>query len=348
MPNRTRPLSLNIKIVLMLAAATPGSNILHAESSQDCINKLVGPDKNIMLYADTSRGRPFSKDPDVVNFKGEYYMYYSIPPYRDGRKNDGWAVGIARSDDLNTWRRIGEILPAGDYEKKGLAAPAAIVFEGKVHLFYQTYGNGPKDAICHAFSEDGIHFKRNRTNPIFAPTGPWNVGRAIDADVIIDGDRMLLYCATRDPAMKTQMLAVAAAPLDSGFVRESWKQLCDASTLKPELPWEKRCVEAPAVWKHKGRFFMFYAGAYNNQPQQIGCAVSNDGVTWKRLSDKPLLPNGKPGNWNSSESGHPGVFVDNDGQTYLFFQGNNDKGKTWYISKMKVEWKNDKPALVNP
>jgi len=232
MANRTRLLSTGTKIALILAAATLGSNILHAESPQDCVNKLVGPDRNITLYADTSRGRHFSKDPDVVSFKGRYYMYYSIPPYRDGRENDGLAVGIARSDDLNTWKRIGEILPAGDYEKKGLAAPAAIVFEGKVHLFYQTYGNGP-------------------------PTGKWTVGRAIDADVIADGDRMLLYCATRDPAMKTQMLAVAAAPLDSGFVRSSWKQLCDAPILKPELPWEKSCIEAPAVFKHKGRFFMF-------------------------------------------------------------------------------------------
>ena len=336
------------KLALTVLLATVGPTGMRARARQDCVNKVVGPDENIRLYADTSRGRPFSKDPDVVNFKGTYFMYYSIPPYGDGRANDGWSVGIAQSKDLDAWRRIGEILPAGEYEKKGLAAPAAIVIGQRVHLFYQTYGNGPKDAICHAWSDDGINFARNKTNPIFAPTGKWNVGRAIDADVIVDGDRMLLYCATRDPGMKIQMLAVAESPMDSGFVRDSWKQLCDGPILKPELAWEKTCIEAAAVWKHKGRFFMFYAGAYNNQPQQIGCAVSDDGVSWKRISDEPLLPNGKPGEWNSSESGHPGVFVDNDGQTYLFFQGNNDRGKTWYISKMKVEWKDNKPRLVNP
>ena len=78
-----------------------------AKSSQDCVNKLVGPNKNIMLYADTSRGREFSKDPDVVNFKGKYYMYYSIPPFKDGRQNDGWAVGIARSDVGSSGRKLG-------------------------------------------------------------------------------------------------------------------------------------------------------------------------------------------------------------------------------------------------
>lgn len=319
-----------------------------AEPSEDYVNKAVGPEKKMMLYADTSRGRAFSKDPDVVNFKGKYYMYYSIPPFRDGRPRDGWAVGIAQSSDLHNWTRLGDVLPAGEYEKKGLAAPAAIVLNGKVHLFYQTYGNGPKDAICHAYSDDAVHFTRNPTNPIFSPTGKWNVGRAIDADVIVDNNRMLLYCATRDPSMKIQMLVVAAAPLSSDFGRNSWTQLCDAPILKPELPWEKKCIEAAAVCKHNGRFFMFYAGAYNNQPQQIGCAVSDDGISWKRLADTPILPNGKPGQWNSSESGHPGVFTDNDGQTYLFFQGNNDNGKTWYISKMKVEWKNNTPHLTKP
>jgi hypothetical protein len=76
--------------------------------------------------------------------------------------------------------------------------------------------------------------------------------------------------------------------------------------------------------------------------------VSKDGISFKRLSDTPLLPNGKPGEWNSSESGHPGIFVDNDGRTYLFFQGNNNRGKSWYISKMKVGWKNNMPFLIQP
>ena len=83
---------------------------------------------------------------------------------------------------------------------------------------------------------------------------------------------------------------------------------------------------------------MFYAGAYNNAPQQIGVAISADAVHWKRLSDKPFLPVGAPGTWNGSESGHPGVFTDDDGQAYLFYQGNRDKGTTWYLSCARIRW----------
>jgi predicted GH43/DUF377 family glycosyl hydrolase len=220
------------------------------------------------------------------------------------------------------------------------------VRDGKVHLFYQTYGNGPKDAICHAWSQDGLHFTRNPGNPVFAPTGAWTVGRAIDAEVFPVGDRLFLWFATRDPAMKVQMIGVAAAPLDSDYGRKQWRQLADGPVLKPELPWERQCVEAPSVMRHDGRLWMFYAGAYNNEPQQIGVAVSTDGINWTRVSDTPFLPNGPPGSWNSSESGHPGVFAEAGGATHLFYQGNNDNGRTWYLSKIGLKWIHDKPAVI--
>lgn len=89
---------------------------------------------------------------------------------------------------------------------------------------------------------------------------------------------------------------------------------------------------------------MFYAAAYNNWPQQIGAAVSEDGIHWKKISDQPFLANGKPGEWNSSESGHPHIFDDGK-KSYLFYQGNNDKGKTWLISNMEVIWSKKGPEL---
>jgi len=296
-----------------------------------------------MYYADADYGRPFAKDPDVVRFAGRYLMYYSV------RQPDRVVIGIAESNDLTHWRKIGELAPVTDYEQKGAAAPAALVHNEKVHIFYQTYGNGPNDALCHAVSEDGVHFERNKTNPIFAPTGDWTIGRAIDAEVYIDGDTAFLYGATRDPKMKRQMLFVATAPVSAGFERNSWTQRCDAPILEPVLPWETDCIEAPTIIKHNNRYIMFYAGGYNNNPQQIGAAATDNGITWERLSLEPLLPNGPEGAWNHSESGHPGVFVDDDGASWLFFQGNNDKGKTWFLSKIRIAWSNEGlPFLIRP
>ncbi len=299
-----------------------------------------------MHWADSSRlGRPYSKDPSAIRFRGRCLLYYSMPTRDDAGRLLDWAVGIAESTNLTAWRKIDEVLPAQDCEKKGLAAPCAKLIAGQVHLFYQTYGNGRLDAICHAVSDDGLRFTRDPSNPVFRPTGAWNAGRTIDADIVEFNGRWFLYAASRDPAMKVQLLTGAVAEKSAGFSRSAWKMLADAPLLQPELPWERDCIEAPSVLVRNGALYMFYAGGYNNTPQQIGCARSRDGVKWERLSPEPLLPNGPAGSWNSSESGHPGIFQDNDGQTHLFYQGNNDNGRTWYLSCAKIEWRGDQPSV---
>ncbi len=286
----------------------------------------------MMMFTDPSRGKKIAKDPAVVRFNGHYLMYYSI----GGDGMTGWDIGIAHSVDLENWVKTGELNREGRHEANGICAPGALVIDNKVHLFYQTYGNFEKDAICHAVSDDGIHFKRNASNPIVRPEGEWTNGRAIDADVCFFGDFLYLYYATRDPEHKIQMAGVHRAPRHSDFGRDTWVQCSSGPILYPQLPWEQECIEAPAAIVKDNKVFMFYAGAYNNSPQQIGLAVSEDGVNFRRVSDEPFLPNGENGSWNESESGHPFIFEDDDGRIYLFYQGNNDKGMSWYLSNIEL------------
>jgi hypothetical protein len=39
------------------------------------------------------------------------------------------------------------------------------------------------------------------------------------------------------------------------------------------------------------------------------------------------------------------VFEDTDGRTYLFVQGNNDKGRTWFLSCYEIGWENGLPVV---
>lgn len=296
-----------------------------------------------MYFSDSSASsvNPNAKDPQVISYKNHYYMYYSVPP------SGGlpWRIGVAGSDDLIHWRKLGEVQPRHPYEQKGLCAAGALVKDNRVHLFYQTYGNGRHDAICHAVSTDAVHFKRDPSNPVFHPHGSWTCGRAIDAEVVSYRGRYWLYFATRDTSFKIQKVGVASCSLKAGFHRGDWTQMADSSVLAPRLPWEKDCIEAPSCIRRGNRLYMFYAGAYNNAPQQIGVAYSLDGIRWTRLSGTPFLANGAPGTWNQSESGHPCIFTDRGGTTWLFFQGNDTHGKTWFISKKKILWKNNVPYL---
>ena len=272
-----------------------------------------------MMFGDTIRtGQPFSKDPHVISFHGKYLMYYSIAP----SKNSGWGIGIAESLNLVDWKPIGALSPTTEYEAKGICAPCALVRNDTIHLFYQTYGNERKDAICHAWSIDGVNFIRNLTNPIFAPkVSNWSCGRAIDAEVVFTKGKYFLYYATRTPDYVKQIICVATAPAGSNFNRETWREACDEAVLAPEWAWEETCIEAPSVVEMDGTLYMFYAGAYNNRPQQIGLAISTDGIHWKKVSNKPFLSNGDPGTWNSCESGHPHIFKDKNSQNLSFLPG---------------------------
>ena len=289
-----------------------------------------------MLFTNKQLGN-FAKDPAVVRFRDHYYLYYTIKyNHADFGAPEKIGIGIAQSRDLEEWENIGELPLEDACEKNGVGAPGAVVLEGRIHLFYQTYGNGAKDALCHAVSEDGLHFTKDKTNPVYHPEATWCCGRAIDADVCVFKGKLLLYYATRDHAMRVQMIGGAYAPLNSDFSHNCWKPLANEPLLSPELDWEGECIEAPAVIENRGRLFLFYGGAYNCSPQQVGCAVSDDGIHFTRLSSQPFLPNGVAGEWNSCESGHPYIFRDHDGRTYLFYQGSADGGKTFYLSKKEI------------
>ncbi|MGI5893185.1 MAG: family 43 glycosylhydrolase [Candidatus Merdivicinus sp.] len=295
-----------------------------------------------MRFTNPASGKNFAKDPAVVHFGGRYLLYHSLPPTP---LCQGWSIGIAESTDLENWEIIEQLLPTQECEQKGICAPGAIVLNGKVHLFYQTYGNGALDAICHAVSEDGVHFEKNSANPVLRPDATWCCGRAIDADVCLFHGKLLLYFASRDHAMQVQKVGGAWALPDSDFTPADFHPLADQSLLLPEMKWEGSCIEAPATLVHDDKVWMFYGGSYNCTPQQVGCAVSEDGIHFHRISNQPLLTNGAPGSWNSSESGHPYVFEDN-GRIWLFYQGSPDQGQTWYISKAEIVFRDGVPHIL--
>ena len=135
-------------------------------------------------------------------------------------------------------------------------------------------------------------------------------------------------------------MGMAEAPYGSDYGPDKWTLLSvDGPLMKPEYPWEMSCTEAPTVVKHKGVWYMFYAGAYNHEGQQIGLATSTDGYHYERIApDGLFFKHGPEGAWNAFESGHPGVFQDDDGQVYLFYQGKESLNATYYLSVCKVRF----------
>jgi predicted GH43/DUF377 family glycosyl hydrolase len=58
------------------------------------------------------------------------------------------------------------------WESEAVFNPAAVVHDGRVHLFYRALGADGISRIGHASSPDGIHFDERATDPIFAAETP--------------------------------------------------------------------------------------------------------------------------------------------------------------------------------
>lgn len=313
-----------------------------ADAAGPCRHVVFRPlPQGRMLYGDPVHlkdGKPFAKDPTVIRHDGRYLMYYSAC----GQK---WCGAMAASTNLVDWVRLGDIVVEGAPFRGGWAAPCVKKFDGKVHLFAQNPDLSPSagriyQVLWHATSDDGLHFAIAPGNPVFRADNRWSLPRAIDAEAYRVEDRMMLAFATREkPSGKIQQQGLAWAPYGSDYGADKWKELTkDGPLLKPELAWEGACIEAASVVNRKGIWYMFYAGAYNHERQQIGLAWSADGVKFTRFRDTPVLPHGPEGSWNAWESGHPGVFVDDDGQVYLFYQGKATQTGGYRLSCLKVEF----------
>ena len=307
-----------------------------------------------MQYGDTSRSPeyPFAKDPTVIRHGNEYLMYYSVtgfdPSPQDNNqppKFNDWHTAIARSEDLVHWTRVCDLDLRDSQGNKlyGAVAPCVKKLDGQIHIFYQMAWEGTDGVsnIWHALSDDGITFTNTCDRPIIVPETNWSIKRSIDAEIYRVKDKLILLFATRDKTATYQIMGMAEAPYGSDYGPDKWTLLStDGPLFKPEYPWEMSCTEAPTVIKHKKVWYMFYAGAYNHEGQQIGLATSTDGYHYSRIApDGLFFTHGEEGTWNQGESGHPGVFQDDDGQVYLFFQGKASLTDTYYLSVCKVYFK---------
>ena len=176
----------------------------------------------------------------------------------------------------------------------------------------------------------------------------WTCGRAIDADVIAHDGLLFLYFSTRDPDMRIQMTGVATAPLALDFSRDTWIQRCDAPILSPELAWEGECIEASALCRHDGKFYMFMLARTIIGRNRLGVPSASTASDGRGFPINPSFQTARQARGIAASSGHPYVFEAADGTYHLFFQGNNDQGRTWYLSRTIIRWHDGFPSIDEP
>jgi len=82
--------------------------------------------------------------------------------------------------------------------------------------------------------------------------------------------------------------------------------------------WEKDCIYQPWLVEYGGRYYNFYNAA-NGSVEQIGLALSDNLLDWKRYAHNPVIPHGPKGGYNERFSSDGKVFWDRDHWVCFFF-----------------------------
>ena len=152
-------------------------------------------------------------------FQGYYHIFYQHYPNDSKWGPMHW--GHARSKDLVHWETLPIALTPGDEEDKdGCFSGSAVVYDNKMYLIYtghHYFDDGDPDNFWQnqnlAISEDGVHFKKYKNNPIIATPPADNTIHFRDPKVWYNNGNWYLILGSQDKSKVGRTLLYKSANL---------------------------------------------------------------------------------------------------------------------------------------
>jgi beta-xylosidase len=167
-------------------------------------------------------------------------------------------------------------------------------------------------------------------------------GGSIDASSFVDDDgtRYLLWkndgnCCGGETWIYIQPISADGRTLEGQ----------PAQLIKQDQSWEGRVTEAPTLWKHAGKYYLFYsANDYNTPNYAVGYAVAGAPLGPYQKARQPLLAS----NIKKAVVGPGGqdIAVDKDGETWMLYHSWGPGYRT--MSLDELVWEGEVPVIRGP
>ncbi|MBM7784166.1 glycoside hydrolase family 43 protein [Tenggerimyces flavus] len=253
-------------------------------------------------------------------------------------------VQLLASEDLSTWREVGDAMPAlASWVIPGRTwAPEVLPWpDGRYAMYYTAH--------CRATDRQavGVALADSPEGPFVDDTdGPLldqDNGGSIDASPFVDGDgtTYLLWkndgnAIGVDTWIYLQQLAGPRSLV--GKVVE---------LIKQDVPWEGNLVEGPFLWPRDGRYYLFYsANAFDRPEYGEGYAVADSPLgPFIKAAENPILAGGT----EVAGPGHASMTT-LEGRTWLAYHAwqpgkvKEPPGRQFWIDE--VVWEDGRPTVA--
>ena len=228
------------------------------------------------------------------------------------------------------FERIGVVLdvgPKGSYYERQVYDPNLVECNEVYNVYLSTMsgegvlkGQTISLAFCRKSSEGLLDWRLFDRNPIVKPGKTWDSWFVRHGCTLREGKRYLMYYTGFNGEVRQIGLAVS----EDGVVFSKYE---GNPILKPSG--DEKELTNPAVIKWDGKYFMYYCvfmDKSGNQLKRIRIAVSEDGLTWKKIGEAIRV--GKSGEWDCHFIEWHSAYVLEDG-VLILYEGYN--GKHWSI-----------------
>jgi len=186
-------------------------------------------------------------DPSLLRAGGGWYATST---------SDDWlpAFPILYSTDLAHWRRVGAVLPRRPYWAAGdFWAPELVRRSGRVLAYYAARARDGRRCVAVA-SAAGVRGPYRDHGPLLCS----RVGE-IDPLPVTDEQGAHWLVWKRDGNSRHRPTPILAAPLAPGGLSLASPP---RELFRADAPWERGNVEAPALLRHNGAFYLLYSAGH--------------------------------------------------------------------------------------
>ncbi len=290
-------------------------------------------------------------DPFVLRHDGVYYAYGTVALH-------GRTLPALTSDDLVSWRSLGDVLEAVDFPVAHYWAPEVAHADGLFHMYYSAggeEGEGHQLRVATAERPEGPFAD---TGVVLDPDEPFT----IDAHPFLDDDGRwyLFYCRDflEGERAGTGIVVRELRGMNElvGERQTVVRPFADWNLFAKDRHWYGRTwpgwytVEGPFVRKRGGRYYCFFsAGAWREENYGLSYAVADHplGPYVPAPGEVPLLLRTVPG--RILGPGHASIVSAPSGETdYLVYHA-WDPGRGARLMRIdRLEWTPEGPRCDGP